>query len=148
MRSLAQEWSVGVVQFLKSGGWNVGEQKIATQLGVDWRAVGEGFSWESEDLSEDEAVAQFGWEQAKEMITGADYRLVILDEITYPMNWGWIDTEDVIATIAGRPEKVNVVCTGRDAPQALIDIADTATEMRNIKHAYDKGIVAKKGIDY
>ena len=121
---------------------------MATQLGVDWWAVGEGFSWESEDLTEDEAVAQAGWQHAKELIESNDYRLVILDEITYPMNWGWIDSDDVVATIAGRPERVSVVCTGRDAPEPLIEIADTATEMKVIKHAYDNGIVAKKGIDY
>ena len=73
---------------------------------------------------------------------------MVLDEITYPMNWGWIDTDAVVATIRDRPEKVNVVATGRDAPEALIAVADTVTEMRNVKHAYDSGIVAKKGIDY
>ncbi len=148
IRALARDWNVAVVQFLKSGGWNVGEHKMATQLGVDWWAVGEGFSWESEDLTEDEAVAQAGWQQAKDLINADAHRLVILDEITYPMNWGWIDTDDVIATIANRPERVSVVCTGRDAPEGLLEIADTVTEMRVIKHAYDNGIVAKKGIDY
>ncbi len=73
---------------------------------------------------------------------------MVLDEITYPMMGGWIDTDDVVATIRGRPEQVNVVATGRDAPDALIEVADTVTEMRKIKHAYDAGILAKKGIDY
>lgn len=148
LRALAQGWKVAVVQFLKSGDWQVGEQKTAMQLGVDWYAIGEGFTWESADLSEDEAAARVAWQQAAELIAAGAHRLVILDEITYPMNWGWIDTDDVIATIRARPEQVNVIATGRDAPAALIDLADTVTEMRSIKHAYDRGIAAKKGIDY
>ena len=73
---------------------------------------------------------------------------MILDEVTYPMTWGWIDTDEVVAVIRDRPARVNVLATGRDAPAALIEIADTVTEMRKVKHAYDQGIVAKKGIDY
>ena len=73
---------------------------------------------------------------------------MILDEITYPMNWGWIDGDEVIAAIAGRPPRVSVVATGRDAPAGLIAIADTVTEMRSVKHAYERGIAAKKGIDW
>jgi cob(I)alamin adenosyltransferase len=138
MRALAREWRVAVVQFLKSGGWNTGEEKIGRQLGVDWFAIGEGFTWDSKDLTQDEAVAQEAWRQAKELIRSDDYRLVVLDEITYPMNWGWISTDDVIATIRDRPAKVNVVATGRDAPAALIELADTVTEMRSIKHAYER----------
>ena len=148
LRALAQGWKVAVVQFLKSGEWQVGEQKTATQLGVDWYAIGEGFTWDSSDLTEDEAAARAAWQQATELITAGEHRLVILDEITYPMNWGWIDVEEVVATIRDRPERVNVIATGRDAPAALVEIADTVTEMRSIKHAYDRGIAAKKGIDY
>jgi cob(I)alamin adenosyltransferase len=148
MRALAREWPVAVVQFLKSGNWRTGEEKIARQLGVDWFAIGEGFTWDSQDLTEDQAVAGAAWQHAKDLIQAGEHRLVVLDEITYPMNWNWIDPADVLATISDRPDPVNVVATGRDAPGALIDIADTVTEMRNVKHAYDRGIVAKKGIDY
>jgi cob(I)alamin adenosyltransferase len=148
LRALAREWRVAVVQFLKSGDWHTGEEKIGRRLGVEWFAIGEGFTWESEDLSQDEAVAREAWRQAKELIEAGEHRLVVLDEITYPMNWGWISTDDVVATIRNRPSKVNIVATGRDAPDALIDVADTVTEMRSVKHAYEKGIAAKKGIDY
>jgi cob(I)alamin adenosyltransferase len=148
MRALAREWRVAVVQFLKSGAWRTGEEKIARQLGVDWFAIGEGFTWDSKDLTEDQAVAGAAWQHAKDLIAGGEHRLVVLDEITYPMNWGWIDPADVVGAIRDRPSTVNVVATGRDAPGALVDLADTVTEMRNIKHAYDRGIVAKKGIDY
>jgi cob(I)alamin adenosyltransferase len=148
LRALARDWAVAVVQFLKSGEWRTGEEKIGRQLGVHWFALGEGFTWESDDLSQDEAVAREAWRRAKELILGGEHRLVVLDEITYPMNWGWIDTDDVLATIRDRPPHVNIVATGRDAPAALIELADTVTEMRSVKHAYERGIAAKKGIDY
>jgi len=148
IRSVARGWKVAVVQSLKSGQWNVGEEKIGRQLGVDWWTIGEGFTWESDDLSRDEAVAREAWRQAKELIVAGEHHLVILDEITYPMTWGWIDTDDVVATIVARPEHVNIVLTGRDAPAALVDVADTVTEMRMVKHAFQRGITAKKGIEY
>ncbi len=148
MRAVARGWPVGVVQFLKSGDWNTGEEQVARQLGVDWWAIGEGFSWDSDDLSEDEAVAQEAWRHAKHLLSAATHRLVVLDEITYPINWGWIDGDDVVAAVRDRDRSVNVVMTGRDAPQELLDVADTATEMRVIKHAYETGIRAKRGIDY
>ena len=148
MRSLAQGWRCVVVQFLKSGDWNVGEEKMARSMGVDWFALGEGFTWDSEDLSVDEAVARKAWEHARSIIGAGEHRLVVLDEITYPMNWGWIDSAEVLLTLLERPEKVNVICTGRDAPEDLIAAAHTVTEMRKVKHAYDSGVIAKKGIDY
>lgn len=148
LRALARDWKVAVVQFLKSGEWNTGEQKMAGLLGVDWWAVGEGFTWDSPDLSRDEAGARAGWQHAREVIARGDHRLVVLDEMTYAMNWGWVDSAEVIAALRDRPADVNVVITGRDAPAALIDVADTVTEMRNVKHAYERGIAAKKGIDY
>jgi cob(I)alamin adenosyltransferase len=138
-----------VVQFLKSGKWQVGEERVCRErLGVDWFAIGEGFTWDSPDLSQDEAVAQAAWAHARSLIEAGEHRLVVLDEITYPMSWGWIDTAEVVGIIGERPESVNVVCTGRDAPEALVAVADTVTEMRKVKHAYDTGVLAKKGIDY
>ncbi len=148
MRAVARGWKVAVVQFLKSGEWRVGEQETAERLGGEWWAIGEGFTWDSDDLSEDEAKARAAWAHASIVIRAGEHRLVVLDEITYPMTWGWIDTADVVETIRARPSTVNVIATGRDAPAALVEIADTVTEMRNVKHAYDSGILAKKGIDY
>ena len=148
MRAVARGWQVAVVQFLKSGEWHVGEEEIGKRLGVEWWSIGEGFTWDSDDLTRDEAVAREAWSHAKQVIEAGTHRLVVLDEITYPMNWGWIDTDDVVRTIRDRPRAVNVVATGRDAPAALVEVADTVTEMRKVKHAYDAGIVAKKGIDY
>ncbi len=148
IRAVARGWKVAVIQYLKSGRWNSGEEKIGDRLGVDWWTLGEGFTWESTDLSRDEAAAQAAWAQSKATIAAGAHDVVILDEITYPMNWGWIDASDVIDTIANRPERVTVVCTGRNASPELVDIADTVTEMRKVKHAFDRNIAAKKGIDF
>ncbi|MCZ6518738.1 MAG: cob(I)yrinic acid a,c-diamide adenosyltransferase, partial [Actinobacteria bacterium] len=84
----------------------------------------------------------------KEKIESGQYHLVVLDEVTYPINWGWLDVEEVVSSIQNRPEKVNVILTGRDAPDRLIEIADTVTEMTKIKHAFDRGVMARRGIDY
>ena len=148
IRAVARGWPVAVVQFIKSGKWHVGEEKIGRQLGVDWRSFGEGFTWDSKNLDDDKAHARAGWAEAKQVIEAGQHQLVILDEITYLCSWGWIDTGDVVATIRARPEAVNVIITGRDAPQAIVDLADTVTEMNEIKHAYRQGIRAKRGIDY
>jgi cob(I)alamin adenosyltransferase len=149
VRGVARGWSVGVVQFLKSGRWQVGEEQVCRdRLGVDWFAIGEGFTWDSADLTEDEAVARAAWAHARSLIEEGAHRLVVLDEVTYPMQWGWIDADEVVEVIAGRPQTVNVVCTGRDAPAALVAVADTVTEMRKVKHVYDTGVLAMKGIDY
>ncbi len=148
LRSLAMGWPVAVIQFIKSGDWKVGEEKIGRQMGVDWHSFGDGFTWDSDNLDVDKAHAAAGWAQAKALINAGRHRLVLLDELTYLCTWGWIDTDDVVATIVNRPETVNIIVTGRDAPQAIIDIADTVTEMTEIKHAYQQGIRAKRGIDY
>lgn len=148
IRALAADWKVAVCQFIKSGDWKVGEEKIGRQLGADWQSFGDGFTWDSDNLDADIAHARTGWAAAKQLIEAGEHRLVLLDELTYLCSWGWVDEDDVVATISGRPEHVNVIITGRDAPAALVDIADTVTEMTEIKHAYQQGIRAKRGIDY
>ena len=148
MRARAQGWPVAVVQFLKSGDWQTGEERLGREIGVDWWSLGEGFTWDSENLSKDIATAQEAWRQAASLIAAGEHRLVMLDEITYVINWGWVPISEVVEAIRNRPEKVSIVLTGRDAPQELIDVADTVSEVRNVKHAYQQGIAAKKGIDY
>jgi cob(I)alamin adenosyltransferase len=148
LRALAREWPVCVVQFIKSDEYKVGEKQIAQQLGVEWLAGGDGFSWESEDLDQSAAVAAQSWQLAAEKIASGDYRLVVLDEITYPLNWGWVDRQAVVEAIAQRPAHVNIVATGRDAPPELVEVADTVTEMVKVKHAFDGGIPARRGIDF
>jgi len=148
LRALARDWRVLVVQFVKSGDWRSGEQAMLERLGADWRAIGDGFSWDSDDLEASAGLAREAWAAADAALAGGTHDLVVLDEVTYPMTWGWIDTEAVVASIAGRREGVNVVATGRDAPEVLVQIADTVTEMRSVKHAFEAGILAKRGIDF
>jgi cob(I)alamin adenosyltransferase len=148
LRAIARGWKVGVVQFLKSGEWSVGEEKIGRQLGIDWWALGDGFTWDSEDIEESEAIAREAWRQAKERMASGEYDLIVLDEITYPINWGWIDLGEVLASIEARPARLNLILTGRDAPASLVEVADTVTEMRKVKHAFDRGVMARRGIDY
>ncbi len=148
MRAVARGWKVAVIQFLKSEDWGVGEEKVARELGVDWWALGDGFTWDSEDMDRSQAVALEAWRHARGIIESGEYELVVLDEITYPVNWSWIPLDEVLRVIAERPEKVNLILTGRDAPAEIVDIADTVTEMRKVKHAFDAGIAARRGIDY
>lgn len=148
MRAVARGWNVAIIQFLKSGDWSVGEERIGREMGVDWWVLGDGFTWDSEDMDESEAIADSAWDHAKETIGSGEYDLVVLDEVTYPINWGWIDLGNAVETIESRPTNVNIVLTGRDAPSELIDVADTVTEMRKIKHAFDSGVMARRGIDY
>jgi cob(I)alamin adenosyltransferase len=148
LRSLARGWKVAVVQFVKSGDWKVGEEKIGRELGVDWFAFGDGFTWDSDDLETDKAHAAEGWAQAAALIAAGEHQLVVLDELTYLCTWGWVDTAEVVAAIRNRPSHVNVIVTGRDAPAELVEIADTVTEMTEVKHAYQQGIRAMRGIDY
>jgi cob(I)alamin adenosyltransferase len=148
MRALARDWRVCVIQFVKSEKWKVGEEAVARRLGVEWLKGGDGFTWDSPDLDQSAGRARAAWQLASAALAGGDYQLIVLDEITYPVNWGWIDGDAVIAAIRARPDHVNVVATGRDAPPPLIEAADTVTEMVKVKHVYDRGIRARRGIDF
>ena len=148
LRAVARGWRVIVIQFIKSDKWQTGERQMAERLGVDWITGGDGFTWESDDMEATTRAAQDAWERAKDVIASGEYELVILDEATYPVTFGWVDVADVVDTIASRPGHVNIVITGRDAHAEIIEAADTVTEMRKIKHAFDEGISARKGLDY
>ncbi|HLM97043.1 MAG TPA: cob(I)yrinic acid a,c-diamide adenosyltransferase [Acidimicrobiales bacterium] len=147
-RGWARGWTVGVVQFVKSGKWKVGERKLADHLGIEWSTMGDGFTWESTDLDETAAKGRHAWELSRAKLASGEYDLLILDELTYAVSYGWVDVADVVAGITERAPRTNVVITGRDAAPELIEIADTVTEMRKVKHAYDRGIKARKGIEY
>jgi len=147
-RGWARGWNVCVVQFMKSEKWKVGERKLAEHLGIEWFTLGDGFTWESTDLTETAAKGRHAWEVAAEKISSGDYDLVILDEATYVVKYEWVSAADLVAVIASRPTRTNVVMTGRYAAEELIEIADTVTEMTKIKHAMDAGIPARKGIEY
>jgi len=147
-RAWARGWRVGVIQFVKGGKWKVGERTLADHLGVEWQTLGDGFTWESDDLDETAAKGRHAWELARAKLASGAYDLLILDEITYAVTYGWVPVADVVAGITGRSPRTNVVLTGRNAAPEIVALADTVTEMRNVKHAYDRGIVARKGIEY
>jgi cob(I)alamin adenosyltransferase len=147
-RAWARGWKVGVVQFVKGGKWKVGERKLAEHLDIDWQVLGDGFTWESTDLDETAAKGRHAWQVARAKLASGEYDMLILDELTYAVTYGWVPVDDVVAGVLNRAPKTNVVITGRDAAPELIEIADTVTEMRMVKHAYERGIKARKGIEY
>jgi cob(I)alamin adenosyltransferase len=148
LRALARGWRVSVVQFMKSGKWHSGEAKMLAKLGAEWHTMGDGFTWDSDDLARSAAIARQAWELAKTKISSGEYQLVVLDEVTYPLNWGWVPEDDFVAAVASRPAGVSVFITGREASAAVVSLADTVSEVRKVKHAYEAGIRAMKGIDF
>ncbi len=147
-RGWARGWKVAVVQFVKGGKWKTGERKLADHLGIEWHTLGDGFTWESTDLDETAAKGRHAWQVAAGKLSSGDYQLVILDELTYAVNYGWVPVAEVVDALRGRALRTSVVVTGRDAPGEIVDVADTVTEMRKVKHAYDQGVSAIKGIEY
>jgi cob(I)alamin adenosyltransferase len=147
-RAWARGWNVAVVQFVKGGRWKTGERKLADHLGIEWHTLGDGFTWESTDLEATAARGRHAWEVARDKLLSGSYDLVILDEVTYAMRYGWVPTAEVVDVLRRRAPRTNVVLTGRDAPEEIVELADTVTEMRKVKHAFDSGIRAKKGIEY
>ena len=135
-------------QFIKHESAKFGEHRSFDALGIPYEGLGDGFSWRSQDLERSKCIAQEGWAKAKAAILSGEYDLVVLDEVTYPLNWGWLELEDVIATLEARPKKMHVVLTGRDAPERLIALADTVTEMTKIKHAFEADVPAQRGIEH
>src|SRR2546428_745834 len=138
-RGWARGWRVGVVQFIKGGKWKTGERKLADHLGVEWHTLGDGFTWESTDLDETAAKGLHAWEVAASKLASGDYDLLILDELTYAVKYEWVPVDEVVAGIRDRAEGTNVVMTGRDAADELVELADTVTEMRKGKHAAERG---------
>jgi cob(I)alamin adenosyltransferase len=147
-RAFGRGWKTVMLSFMKSETSNYGEERAARKLGIEMVPLGGGFTWLSKDLEKDKALARRCWEVCKEKISSGLYDLVILDEMTYPLNYGWLDVEEVTGFLASRPADVHVIITGRDAPQALIDFADLVTEMREVKHPFQRGIKAQPGIDF
>lgn len=148
LRAVGHGKSAIVLQFVKSGEWKTGEQLGCEKLGVPFEPLGSGFTWDSENIEHDAGLARIGWQRAEDIIGSGEYDLVVLDEITYLCTWKWIDTSRVVDVIRRRPENVNVIITGRDAPEELVACADTASSIESIHHAYDLGIGALRGIDY
>jgi len=149
LRSWNRDYRCGVVQFIKSGKWKVGEQRAAEALGgIDWMKMGDGWSWISKDIVESADLAKAGWEQVKRFIADERYEFLMLDEFTYPLKWGWVDVGEVVEVLEHRPGFQHVVITGRDAPQALIDAADLVSEVTLVKHQLEQGIRGQQGIEW
>ncbi|WP_228723382.1 cob(I)yrinic acid a,c-diamide adenosyltransferase [Desulfosediminicola flagellatus] len=148
-RALGHGHKVSVVQFIK-GGWRCGEHKLAGKFPelLDLHVTGQGFTWKSEDLSKDTALAREAWQLAVEIIKKGDSRLVILDELTYLIRYNMVPEEEILTAIKSRPEGMHIVLTGRYASDNLIEAADLVTEMQEIKHPYTSGIPAQKGFDF
>ncbi len=147
-RAWARDWRVMVLQFIKSESWKTGEHKLARHLGIEWWSLGDGFTWDSTDLDETAAKGAHAWEVADEKLRSGHYDLVILDELTYAVSFGWVPVETVVSGLRGRAPHTNVVITGRDAAPELVDLADTVSEVRMVKHAFERGIKARRGIEY
>ena len=155
LRAWNQGWPIGVFQFVKSAKWKVGEEHALKVLGasgeggsVAWHKMGEGWSWVQRSIADSEEAAREGWAQVKRDLAAETYRLYVLDEFTYPLHWGWIDVDEVLAVLKDRPGSQHVVITGRNAPRALVDAADLVTEMTKVKHPMDAGRKGQRGIEW
>lgn len=148
-RALGHNFPVCIIQFIK-GSWHYGELTSAERFKdlLDFFVVGEGFTWESTDPDIDRKAAQAGWLLAKERIADKKYRLIILDEFTYVIKFGYLAEEEVLDTLRNRPASLNLLITGRDASPALLELADLVTEMRMVKHPYQSGVKAQAGVEY
>lgn len=148
LRAAGQGLRVVMFEFIKAKSGNWGEVRAARRLGVEVTPLGAGFTWTSQDIAQDKALASEGWERCREAIEGGGYDVVVMDELTYCFTFGWLDLDEVLDVLRRRPEGQHVVITGRDAPPALIAFADLVTEMREVKHPYHTGIKAQKGIEF
>jgi cob(I)alamin adenosyltransferase len=161
IRGWNQGWKVGVFQFVKSAKWRIGEQTVLERLGrlheetgeggpVEWHKMGAGWSWTRKEGSEEDhaAAAAEGWAEIKRRLADETHDLLVLDEFTYPMAWGWVDVDDVVSTLTSRPGRQYVVITGRRADPRLIEAADLVTEMTKVKHPMDVGQKGQRGIEW
>ncbi|EMX9179346.1 cob(I)yrinic acid a,c-diamide adenosyltransferase [Citrobacter sedlakii] len=146
-RAVGHGKTVGVAQFIK-GQWDNGEYNTLHPLGVEFHIMGTGFTWETQNREADIAAALVVWTEAQRMLADPQYDLVVLDELTYMLAYHYLDTDAVIAAITARPAQQSVIVTGRGCHARLLDLADTVSEMRPVKHAFDSGIQAQVGIDW
>jgi cob(I)alamin adenosyltransferase len=149
LRCVGHGLRVGIVQFVKSNA-DTAEQRALASFGdrVTLRVMGEGFTWETQDRERDAAAAKRAWEAAREMISDADYRMVVLDELNVVLRHGHLSAAEVVAALDGRPAATHVVVTGRGAPSELIERADLVTEMKLLKHPFHDGVKAQPGVEF
>ncbi len=138
---------VRIFQFMKVPSARFGEHRMFEQMGLPIEGLGDGFSWKSKDLDYSAQLARDGWQRAKAAILDGRHFLLVLDEITYPLIYGWLPLDDVLQTLRERPRDVHVCLTGRRCPPEIIELADTVTEMGLVKHAFQAGVPAQRGIE-
>jgi cob(I)alamin adenosyltransferase len=146
-RALGHDMKVAVAQFIKSRSDTGEEAFFRNQPDVTWHVLGEGFTWETRNLAQDRETAKRGWTVVQAMLKDESLGLIVLDELTYPLKFGWLEMERVLTDIGNRPPMQHVIITGRAAPKALYDAADTVTELGDIRHAFRDGVRAQKGVD-
>lgn len=148
-RSWGRDMRVEMFQFIKHTGARFGEKRAADKLEIPIKALGDGFTWRSRDLDHTAELAREQWEVCKKAILSDESDVIILDEFTYPLHYGWVPVEDAIETLKKKPHMLHVIITGRYAPDALVEFADLVTEMREIKHPYkEQGIKAQPGLEF
>ena len=148
-RAWGRKFKIRMFQFIKHTGAQFGEQRAAARLGIPIEALGDGFTWLSKDMDRTAALAQEQWKRCKEVILAGEEDIIVLDEFTYAMHYGWVPAGEVVEALRQRPDPLHVIITGRYAPQELIDCADLVTEMKLVKHPYrDQGIKAQRGIEF
>ncbi len=149
LRCLGHGYRIGVVQFIK-GRDTIGELKVFQQFPeqVTWKVMGEGFTWETQDRERDTAMAMAAWKASCELMADPDIRLVVLDELNIALRYGYVDADDVLDALSARRDGLHVVVTGRNAPDALIEIADLVTEMTLVKHPFRDGVRSQPGIEF
>ncbi len=146
-RALGHGQKCAVAQFIK-GTWDNGERNLLEKNGVEFQVMATGFTWETQNKETDTAAAQQVWQECLRMLSDASLDVILFDELTYMVNYGYIELDEVIQALSNRPAMQSVIITGRAAHRQLIEIADTVSEVKNIKHAFDNGIKARKGIDW
>lgn len=146
-RAVGHGQKCGVGQFIK-GTWACGERNLLEQNGVDFAVMATGFTWETQNKEADTAAAQETWAACKQMLADDQYDVVLLDELTYMVTYGYVELDEVVEAIANRPPMQSVVITGRGAHRTLIEMADTVSEVRNVKHAFESGVKARQGVDW
>lgn len=149
LRAWGRQMRVCVIQFIKAETGNWGEIKAARKLQIEWHALGDGFTWTSQDLEESGNKARKAWALAQEKIASDMYDVIALDEVTYAFAYGWLEMNEAVEWLrANKPPELHIIFTGRDAPDELVEYADLVTEMREIKHPFQKGILAQAGVEF
>ena len=146
-RAVGHGLNCSVAQFIK-GTWDNGERNLLEKLGVEFQVMATGFTWETQDKSLDTEAAQKVWRECKRMLSDTSIDVILFDELTYMISFGYIDLEEVVDALNSRPPMQSVIITGRGAHRTLIEMADTVSEVKNVKHAFDSGIKALKGVDW